>query len=78
MTFANTHAPSGHRRCRHLRCNQMYYNVRPQEGDRSRLVTDDLDDPHVYWCLKTHKEFGPEGKDVGLEACRPDRTCYQA
>ena len=79
MTFLNTHAPAGkHRICQQLRCKEMYYHVDLQEGDGSPLVTDDADDRHVYWCLKTHKEFGPEGQSVDLESCGPERRCYRA
>jgi hypothetical protein len=78
MTFLNTHAPSGHARCRNLRCKEMYYHVQLGPQDKSPLVTDAREDGHVYWCVKTTKEFGPDRQQVSLEACSPDRECYRA
>lgn len=77
MTFLNTRAPGGHARCANLRCKEMYYHVQLQATDGSPLVTDDQDDRHVYWCLKTTKEYGPDLAHCTLESCSPDRACYQ-
>lgn len=78
MTYLNTHAPSGHARCRNLRCKEMYYQVDVRPEDGLAPVEDDREDRHVYWCVKTTKEYGPDRSIATLEDCSPERRCYEA
>ena len=29
------------------------------------------------WCLKTSHPVGPDGREVSLEKCGPERACYR-
>jgi hypothetical protein len=29
------------------------------------------------WCLKTGHALGPDGREVSLRACSPERGCYR-
>lgn len=77
MTFQNPRAPAGHRICRQLRCKEMFYvTAHDLETGRTR-VTDVEEDGHVYWCARTCRGFGPSGLRLGLDACGPQRGCYE-
>jgi hypothetical protein len=75
MTFLNTRAPRGHLLCKNLRCKEMYYEELVRASDP--LVTDCAADTHVYWCLKTCRQESPQGAALSLDACSPDRACYE-
>ena len=56
-------------RCTNLRWKGMYINTvwdaTAQQG------TD-----HIYWCQKTQKPLGPDGKSVDQYECHDGRKCY--
>ena len=60
-------------RCQDLRHSGMYVHTdadpdQPRGGDGTS-----------YWCLKTHKGFGPDDALVDGADCRdPRRSCYEA
>ena len=36
-------------------------------------------DNTIYWCLRTHKSFGPDDDLVQKDhCCDPSRSCYEA
>ena len=48
-----------------------------QSWTKSGESHDDYDNS-VYWCLKTMKDFGPDGDFVAGQDCRnPSRSCYE-
>ena len=59
--------------CRKLRSKGMYvYTDGPGESHGDY-------DNTIFWCLRTHKAFGPDDdlaqKDL---CCDPSRSCYEA
>jgi hypothetical protein len=52
--------------CRNLRCKEMYY-----QGDEH-----DADASGIYWCMKTHEGFGPDGEPCDKKRCCTGRACY--
>lgn len=60
----------GDDRCEYLCWKGLYVDApkvsTTQEGD------------HVYWCLKTQINLGPDGKVVDQYECNPARGCYSA
>ena len=54
--------------CRHLRSKEMFYATAAQEEDEFSSG--------IYWCLKTHEGFGPDGEPVGRSACCEGRGCF--
>ncbi len=32
----------------------------------------------LCWCVHTQKVLGPDGQLVSLDACTPDRPCFEA
>ena len=54
--------------CRHLRCKEMYHRPAGQE--------DDAFSSGLYWCTRTHENFGPDGQPVGKSECGADRACF--
>jgi hypothetical protein len=54
--------------CRNLRNKEMYYENPGQAEDDCASG--------VYWCMKTHEGFGPDGQPVGKTDCCIGRTCY--
>lgn len=54
--------------CRYFRSKEMYYQGVGGEEDEFASG--------VYWCIKTHEGFGPDGQDVGKTACCAGRKCY--
>ncbi len=76
MTFINLHAPSGHAICRNLRCKEMYYSCQAALA-KDIKVTSDEDDRHVYWCVKTANHVGLDQNLATLDACSPERDCYE-
>jgi hypothetical protein len=52
--------------CRHLRCKEMYYHGNPEAPDASG----------VYWCSRTHENYGPDGEPAGKTECCVGRSCY--
>lgn len=58
--------------CRHLRTKKMYIPAEyPQTGRLSPSRTGH------YWCVRTAREFGPDGKRVSLDGCGPERDCCE-
>ncbi|MBI4878098.1 MAG: hypothetical protein HY812_00340 [Planctomycetes bacterium] len=76
MTFLNRRAPSGHRVCRHLRCKEMYFHAPGGDGFAAARAGDE--ERRDYWCAQTCRPRGPEGAGAALDACAPDRACYEA
>ena len=54
--------------CPKLRSKEMYHDTPGEE--------DEAFSSGLYWCLKTHESFGPDGKPVGKEECCEGRGCY--
>jgi hypothetical protein len=54
--------------CRHLRHKGMYYQTAEELEKESS--------GRVYWCSKTHENFGPDGEPVGKAGCCAGRRCY--
>jgi len=54
--------------CRHLRSKEMYY----QSPGRA----EDEFSGGVYWCGKTHENFGPDAQPVTKSECCAGRLCY--
>lgn len=54
--------------CRHLRSKEMFYESGGQE--------DDPFSSGLFWCTKTHENFGPDGQAVGKTHCCRGRSCY--
>lgn len=52
--------------CRNLRSKEMYYEAAEEDEYASG----------VYWCTKTHENFGPDGEAVSKKRCCEGRTCY--
>lgn len=78
MTFLNTRAPSGHRTCANLRCKEMYYTLaKLKDGGENLVVKDPAEDKHIYWCVKTARDQGPDHQWANLEGCSPERECYE-
>lgn len=78
MTFFNTHAPAGHRLCRSLRCKEMYYTAAKLDHPNKGRVESCDEDARAYWCTQSCRPLAPDGGDLGLDACGPDRSCYRA
>lgn len=76
MTYLNRFAPSGHAICQNLRCKEMYYQC-ASHLETKQPVESEEDDRHVYWCVKTATALGADHKLATLDACSPDRDCYQ-
>lgn len=53
--------------CKSLRSKKLFYQT---EEDASEVT-------HAgpFWCSRTQKLLGPDGKIVGHEECRPGRGC---
>ncbi len=30
-----------------------------------------------FWCIRTSKNLGPDGRSVSLQMCSPERECFQ-
>jgi hypothetical protein len=58
------------RRCKHLRCKEMFYDDGTSLEDRSTGGS--------FWCSRTHHCLGPDGSTVAQEDCASGRTCYEA
>jgi hypothetical protein len=59
--------------CRYLRNKGMYVYT-----DGSNRSTHDDYDNTIYWCVKTHKGFGPDDELVAGDDCRNSgRSCYE-
>ena len=54
--------------CRFLRSKEMHY--------LSPGAEDDEFSSGIYWCNKTHENFGPDGEEVGKRHCCAGRNCY--
>jgi len=54
--------------CRYLRNKEMYYQGLGQAEDEFSSG--------VFWCAKTHENFGPDGELAGKAECCPGRSCY--
>jgi hypothetical protein len=54
--------------CKHLRNKEMYYQNDGQEDDQYASG--------LFWCTKTHENFGPDGESAGKNECCSSRSCY--
>jgi len=54
--------------CRHLRSKEMYHQPAAQEDDQFSSG--------LYWCTRTHENFGPDGQPVTRKECCGTRTCF--
>jgi hypothetical protein len=54
--------------CQNLRSKEMFHSEPGAE--------DDAYSSGIYWCLKTHEGFGPDGQPTGRKACCAGRSCF--
>jgi len=54
--------------CKHLRSKEMYHQSLGQEDDQFSSG--------LFWCTKTHENFGPDGEPVCKTNCCSGRTCF--
>ena len=54
------------RPCRYLRNKEMFYHG----------VEDDAFASGIFWCSKTHENFGPDGVEAAKTECCAGRSCY--
>jgi hypothetical protein len=52
--------------CRNLRCKEMFYQGQQEDEFSSG----------VFWCSRTHENFGPDGEPVSKAECCAGRPCY--
>ena len=62
-------APKAQIPCKHLRTNNMYYSD-PIEDE------DNQSEDSIFWCLKTHEGFGPDGEPALKTECCAGRSCH--
>lgn len=65
----NTESPAFQFPCKHIRSKEMYY--------QSSTVEDDAYASGIFWCMRTHETFGPDGQPVERAECRPCRNCFE-
>jgi hypothetical protein len=61
-----------HAACSHLRHKGMYVLSVADPDDTSYY---DRYDATAYWCTRTQKPYGPDGKPAHADACRHGREC---
>lgn len=54
--------------CRNLRSKEMYHQAPGQEDDQFSSG--------IFWCIKTHEIFGPDGQPVHKTQCCTGRECF--
>ena len=54
--------------CQCMRSKEMYY--------QPAGTSEDEFSSGIYWCTKTHENFGPDSHPVGGKECGPGRSCY--
>jgi hypothetical protein len=55
--------------CQCMRSKEMYHQpVGLEEDDFAS---------GIFWCTKTHENFGPDGEPVGKQECGPGRSCFR-
>ena len=64
----------GHGQCDHLRHKGMYVL---SVVDPAEFKFYDPYDATAYWCTKTQKPLGPDGKSAHKEACVDGRGCCE-
>ena len=52
--------------CRNIRSKEMFY----QAADDDEFASG------IYWCNKTHEDFGPDGEPVSKKRCCETRSCF--
>lgn len=60
-------------RCAFLNCKAMQVHGEDfeQDPDYQAGMTD-------FWCVKTARDLGPDGRDVSMDRCKnAERECYQ-
>jgi len=57
--------------CRLIRSKWMFIEAEPDP-------TVPRSGASICWCVHTQKCMGPDGRIVTLEACTPERICYEA
>ena len=58
--------------CQCLRDKKLFY-----EADTAETVNDGKVPDGPFWCALTQSLQGPDGKLVGVEECRPGRSCCE-
>ncbi len=60
--------------CAYLRSKRMYV---PAQADE--VFSENSESGHTdhCWCNRTLSEVGPDDKLAGLEACSPQRPCFE-
>ena len=64
----------GHAQCEHLRHKGMYVL---SVVDPAEYKFYDRYDATAYWCTKTQKPLGPDGKSAHADACVDGRGCCE-
>jgi hypothetical protein len=54
--------------CRHIRSKEMYHQPAGQE--------DGPCSSGLFWCTRTHENFGPDGQPVSKHECSGNRPCF--
>lgn len=60
--------------CEHLRHKGMYV-LTVVDPDEHRFY--DPYDATAYWCIKTQKALGPDGRPAHADACQGGRSCCE-
>jgi hypothetical protein len=60
--------------CEHLRHKGMYV-LTVVDADESKFY--DPYDATAYWCIRTMRGLGPDGKPVHADDCQPGRGCCE-
>lgn len=68
---SSRHVPGG-LHCGHLRHKGMYVLSVP---DPAETAFYDAYDATAYWCTKTQKPLGPDGRRAHASACTGGRSC---
>jgi hypothetical protein len=55
--------------CRSMRSKKLFYELDDEPSDARRAGP--------FWCARSQAKIGPDGKLVGLQECRPGRSCCQ-
>jgi hypothetical protein len=64
--FVNEH------HCEHLRHKGMYVLTVVDQDEHTFY---DPYDATAYWCIRTQKALGPDGRRAHADDCRPGREC---
>jgi hypothetical protein len=64
----------GDAHCSHLRHKGMYVMTTPDPGE---AACHDPFDASAYWCTRTQKALGPDGRPARPDDCGDARSCCE-